>query len=265
MIQFIEHQEVELRAFRSKLREKATYQCVTFESEELEKSISKWILYMKIYKNVDIEKFSQLLNVWKEIKLPVKIKEDIITEDIITDDIIRLIVIDSENKEFYMELYNYDMDNYFIGRRNVVDRQLRYNIKEYDEIILKESYVGLLNEDGKNKDGLISIKYNTEKQIATAKVYKEERIMEIKYRAEDSAMDNEIMNYLLSIIENDYSNDVIPVVKNFITLLGIDDLIYVEARVKLKIDEFSTTEKGCAKICVEGGEIFDCTPRKIEI
>lgn len=238
--------------FRKQLRKNNFYEDVTFESEELEKIISEWIFDLNDNKQIELSKFTELFCNWEEIILPVRIKKKVITNGQV-----RLIIIDSEEKEYYMEIHRrsyFRLDEYFIGRRgNIVDknrdREFCYKIYSKNKIVLDESYAGLLNEDGTNKDIIAAIDYNVEQEIATASIKNKGKEILITYKTNDNHIDNEVINYLLNIRENDYHKDVVPLLKDFVAIVGNrEDIISVESRVN---------EKVYSKICIEEGTVTE--------
>lgn len=245
--------------FRKQLRKNNFYEDVTFESEELEKIISEWIFDLNDNKQIELSKFNELFCNWEEIILPVRIKKKVITRGQA-----RLIIIDAKEKEYYMGIHRqsyFRLDEYFIGRRgnivdNNIDREFYYKIYSKNKIVLDESYAGLLNEDGTNKDIIAAINYNVEQEIATASIKNKGKKIVINYKAKDNYIDNDVINYLLSIREIDCYKDIVPVMKDFVTIVGNKkDIISVEARVN---------EKVYSKICMKEGTVTEYSYSKEE-
>lgn len=245
--------------FRKQLRKNNFYEDVTFKNEEIEKIISEWIFDLNDNKQIELSKFTELFCNWEEIILPVRIKKKVITSEQA-----RLIIIDSEEKEYYMKIHRqsyFRLDEYSIGRRgNIVDknidREFCYKIYSKNKIVLDESYAGLLNKDGTNKDIMATISYNVEQKIATGSIENKRKKIIITYKAKDNHIDNDVINYLLNIRDNICHKDVVPLIKDFLEIVGNrEDIISVESRVK---------EKVYSKICIEEGKITEYSYSKEE-
>lgn len=238
--------------FRKQLRKNNFFEGITFENKELEEVVSECFFCMKKYINIEFKRFTKLFCNWEEIILPV-----IIRKEVITSSSIRLIIIDSEEKEYYMGLhrkYYFKINEYDIGRRgNIldrnIDRQLCFKISKENKIVLDTSYAGLLNEDGTNRDITAKIYYDIEQEIATASIEDRDNKIVISYKAEGNSIDNNVIDFLLNIRENNCYKDVLPILKDFVTIIGNrKDIISVETRVN---------ERVYSKVCIEKGTVTE--------
>ncbi|MBQ2937437.1 MAG: hypothetical protein IJE05_00905 [Clostridia bacterium] len=261
-------QRLNKEKFRKKLIKRSFYEGVTFESKKLEKVISEWFFDLKEAKEVELNRFTELFCRWEEIVLPIRIKKESVT----TLSIIATL-IDAENKEYYMNInrrLHYDFERYCLGKdkdRNII-REFYSIIEAKNQVILESSYTSLLSEDSKNEDCRTTIHYDTKNSRATAKIQNKNNILEVVYHDKGSSMDEIVTEYLLSIKDKNYSKDIVAILKDFIAVVGKkEDIISIEARVKVEGEgaKLSPKEKVCARICIEDGEVYDYSPRKIII
>lgn len=237
---------------RKELRKRGFYEGVILESDEIEKVIAEWIFDLKKFKQIEINRFTELFCNWKEIILPVKIQKKAITNMQM-----RFIITDAEEKSYYMimnRLQYLDLQEYYIGRRgNVVernvDREYHYIIHPKNQILLDSSYAGLINEDGTNQNCMVAIHYNIKHSTATASIKNEEKKIVISYNAKDSSSDNDVINYLLSIKDKDDYKDVLQVLKDFVAILGNSkDITLIESREKDMI---------YSRVCIKEGIVTE--------
>lgn len=224
---------------REKLEEKNFYEGVIFENEEVKKNceekIRKWKINQMTVKGVEIEKFKYLFKKLDEIAFPIKIKE---VEGIWN---IMITFIDNRGKEYYMiiNLRLPDLFKYLIGRRNCFidpfeDREFEYEISSDGNIVLIMESIIQLNENGNNKDEVVSFFYNSGIEGIFLKSNKKDKRIKIQCLRQNDEVNKEILKLLFKIEKQiSYYYDVMPLLKEMLKIITNEKItIYIKAEIK---------------------------------
>lgn len=204
--------------FRKKKLSKNFFENVSFYEKWSKKHILTWIYYLYRYKDISVNKFSDLFVNYENIVFPIKVFSRGSTS---------LGIIDSKDNEYYLEFsteYN-KMIEYYIGKRKFpCDKTKTFEIAEDGQIILKEIGAIELKEDGNNKDDLFSISYDNKSHMTMANIEKKNATLEIRYTTQNEEFDGKILEYLFEInSKEEYFNDA------FLILAKIEDIRKVDS------------------------------------
>ena len=161
--------EIEILLLRSNLERIGFYEDIIFESKAVKKDakrvISQWIFCLEKYRGIRIQKFKHLFSELHEIVFPIKISKSYCCYSKYAYSLLDIAIIDNEGKEYYMSnrsINDYEsMVNYTLSRRNspleqLVERDFQYKIREDTAIILMETGIMSLKENGKNDNSKLS-------------------------------------------------------------------------------------------------------------
>lgn len=231
------------RSFRKNLERRAFYDRVNFETDELKETITEWVFNLWEIKGIKIHKFIDLFtDLYDDVVFPIRIREFRLSEYMTWNEIdknslldgkVKIIVVDREDKEFYMDI-NRDCSNinkYSVGMRDKnVDRKLKYRILPPSKIILQALEAIGTNKSGINQKIKYSIYYDMEEILAKKRDIKKGGELTIRYKAKSFEKDEEIIT-ILSRTQVDINN----VVSLFFKLLEIledkDDIISIQSNV----------------------------------
>lgn len=225
------------------------YEDVIFDEaikSKVKYNITEWMLDLKIAKDIRIKKFKNLIGILSEIKFPIKIIE---SYGFLGGDIV---FVDAVGKKYYMlfngEITNYyHCDTYIIGRRNsplepLLDRVFHYKIHKIykdETIILVESGVMRLKDDGTNDNIMVDFYYNIKNNTTKAilRSYETKNKIIIQYPRKCDEFDKMVMRYLFNISEKmSYYYDVFPILKMMLEELALVNVtIFVEAEFQEKV------------------------------
>jgi len=184
-----------------------------YEKSILKKSILDWALHLKAYHKVTVDSFAYLFSKYEGISFPITFN------GFTTSQSGYLNITDNLGEQFYMNYYpnSYnDMQLYEIGKRDKsLDVTFEYKLSKTDSILLNKIYIMPLNADGTNSKRSVIIDYSLEKYTRISfenKIYK----LQISYSSQNSDFDDEIVEYLLSLISNEEHFYNIFVVANHI-------------------------------------------------
>lgn len=225
------------------------YEDVIFDEaikSKVKYNITEWMLYLKIAKDIKIKKFKNLIGILSEIKFPIKIIESYGFFGI------DIVFVDAIGKKYYMlvngEITNYyNCDTYIIGRRDsslepLLDRVFHYKIHKIykdETIILVESGVMRLKDDGTNDNIMVDFYYNIKNNATKAilRSYETKNKIIIQYPRKCDEFDKMVMRYLFNISEKmSYYYDVFPILKMMLEELAlVNATIFVEAEFQEKV------------------------------
>lgn len=234
------------RSFRKNLERRAFYDRVIFETDELKETITEWIFNLWKIKGIRIHKFIDLFaDLHDDIVLPIKIRKCLLSDymtwnetakNVLSDGKTKIIVVDAEEKEFYIDINtnHSDINKYSTRKRNRnIDIIAKYEILPPNKRILKaiEAIEAIkVNKPGINREIKYSIYYNMNETQAKLRDSKKGGELKIKYKAKGFEKDGEIIK-ILSETQVGINN----VLSLFFKLLEIfedkDDIISIQSNV----------------------------------
>lgn len=218
-------EKVRLLVLRLRLRERGFYEDISFKDKLVEKklkrNVTKWMLDLQRYKQIQVDKFKDLFTSLNEVVFPITI----IDYWHCSSYSLSMEFKDNNGYIYYMSnrnIYNHNsFDEYLIGRRDsqlepFVDREFHYKICEDKTIELLMSSAMKLDEYGLNDEFIVDFYYNEEEQetevLLEAYLYHDK--IKIIYPTISEGFDKKVLQYLFSIgKKSDYYYDVFPILK----------------------------------------------------
>ena len=179
---------------------------VRVEDKKIMDNIIEWMFMLKYYKDISIDKFTNLFNNFEGIIFPI----------IIYGHPRHLQIKDNAGNHYYLWYNAFDFKNredYTIGvRTKHLDTEFTYRLNKNKEIVLKELWISQLDDDSNNTNNRIRFcyfDYNSEDQITTAFLQTETSKLEIHYPSVDSSQDEQIASHLFDLANKfTYIDDV---------------------------------------------------------
>ncbi len=222
-----------------------------FVKKQCQKVVVVWMRNLRKYKNIEISRFKELVEPLDEIVFPIKI------ENCYGNNIFKFEFTDKRKNKYYMQnlVYgDYDkMNTYLIGRRNsalepLVDRDFRYRILKDKQVILEETGIMQLNQNGTNQDKMVHFYYN-HKEATTEAIfssYTNDEKIKIRYSTRKNDFERKATELFFSMEERrSYYYDVFPILEWIMTQIKDEDIsISITAKVR---------EEVCSEIHIVNG------------
>lgn len=161
-----------------------------------------WIIYLYCYKKICIFNFKEFFSKYEKVVFPITIV--ILGEG-------RLIIEDNMKKEYYFFYDSFSWNKittYSIGRRtSEYDKEYTYEITTENKILLKEVDILEVDENGKNKEDMLSIQYEYKNNTTKAILKQKKTILQVEYTTQDTRFDNQIIEYLFYLSNNGMNAD----------------------------------------------------------
>lgn len=232
--------EIEILLLRSNLERIGFYEDIIFESKAVKKDakrvISQWIFCLEKYRGIRIQKFKHLFSELHEIVFPIKISKSYCCYSKYAYSLLDIAIIDNEGKEYYMSnrsINDYEyMVNYTLSRRNspleqLVERDFHYKIREDTAIILMETGIMSLKENGKNDNIVVDFGYDYEKNTTqvTLRSFVTTKTIKICYPTINREIEKKIYQFLKSIKDEiSYYYDVFEILKWIVSNIECKDI-----------------------------------------
>ena len=245
-------EKVRLLVLRLRLRERGFYEDISFKDKLVEKkfkkNVAKWMVDLRRYKQIQVDKFKDLFTLLNEVVFPITI--DYCHQSSYS---LSMEFTDNNGHIYYMSninIYNHNsFDEYLIGRRAnqlepFVDREFHYKICENKTIELLMSSAMKLDKYGLNDEFMVDFYYNEEEQETEAllEAYLYHDKIKIIYPTISDEFDKKVLQYLFSIgKKSDYYYDVFPILEWIATEIpNKETSVLIVACVSKDNDEISS-------------------------
>lgn len=240
-----------LTLYRIEISNSHFFDDVRVEDKKIKNNIIEWMFMLKYYKDISIDKFTNLFNNFEGIVFPIAIYGYPR----------HLQIKDNAGNHYYLWYSTFDyenMEDYTIGvRTKHLDTEFTYRLNKNKEIVLKELWILQLDGDGNNTNNRIRFYYfnrKSEDQITTAVLQTETSKLEIHYPSVDSSQDEQIAAHLFDLANKfTYIDDVSCV------LVDISDILEKSYhKYSLTMTSYQTINKEkviLSEICLSYGVI----------